>query len=52
MGPFVVNIKEDIGDAHRDPASYHREEIEAFMRWYMGDAGGRRNKRGSGKPVG
>ena len=32
--------------------TYHREEIKAIRRWSMGNAGGGRRKRISGKPVG
>ena len=52
VGPLGVNVKEDRGDAHIVTANDHGEESEAFSRWYMGDAGGRRHTRGSGKPVG
>ena len=51
VGPFGVNDKEDRGDAHRVPANDHREESGAMRRWDIGDAGGRRHKRGSGNTV-
>ena len=52
MDPFGVDGKEDRGDAQIIPMNDHGEEREAIRRWDMGDAGGRRNMRGSGNPVG
>ena len=47
---FVVNVKDERGDAHRVPINYHGEESEAIRRCFMGDAGGIRHTRGSGNP--
>ena len=52
MGPFGVNGKEDRGDSHGVTENDHREESKAIRRWYMGDAGGRRDMRSSKNPVG
>ena len=51
VGPFGINGKEDIGNAHRVPTNDHGEESKAIMRWDMVESGGRRNTRGIGDPV-
>ena len=51
MGPFGVNGEDGRGDTHGVPATDHREASEVIRRQDMGDAGGGRRTKGSGKPV-
>ena len=51
VGPFVVNGKEDIGDAHGVTENDHGEENKTIRRWDTEDAGCIRHTIVRGNPV-
>ena len=52
IGPFGVNGKYDLVDAHGVLVNDHREDSEAIRRWDMVEAWNRRHMRGRVYPVG